>query len=292
MSTKLLRLESDSFSFGLIEEYPPYKKDVGNLTVYEVYTPADNDSSDVGSYKIIIEGEVENHSELEDRNIEAIALAEELEMLWSYVWVTPLHIKTRAVILEFPKPPKGWDTNKEDIRKELDIERGGLTYESISFSRNETKYSNTLPLERGLRIREKYQKAETIIKTLIDFHFESLSSRSMHSSLFLLSKGLEITRAYLPGKSDDEKENNLPPDAKSELRNSYHKLFGLANNRLNTRHAVRRKSEVVELHPELEGSELEDFYHDCDLIIRSVVCDYFKEEIVLLKKKARQKVAT
>jgi hypothetical protein len=103
---------------------------------------------------------------------------------------------------------------------------------------------------------------------------------------------LEITRAYLHGNNDEEKERCLPPEAQAELRNSYHKLFDLANNRLNTRHAVKRKPEVVELHPELEGGELDDFYHDCDLIIRSVICDYFQEEVVILKKKEKKQVAT
>ncbi|HFD31861.1 MAG TPA: hypothetical protein ENJ28_03990 [Gammaproteobacteria bacterium] len=103
---------------------------------------------------------------------------------------------------------------------------------------------------------------------------------------------MEITRAFLPGKNDKEKESYLHPDTQAELRNSYHKLFDLANNRLNTRHAVNHKSDTIELHTKLNGEELDDFYHDFDLISRSVVCDYFQEEVVILKKKEDREFVT
>jgi hypothetical protein len=152
MSTKFLRLESDSFSLGMLDEHPPFRKDIGNLNIYEVYIPPEKEGSDLGKYKVVIESPIENLFELEDRNCEAVALAEELEILWSYVWTTPLHIRTRGVTLDLINPPKGWFTNKEEIRKELDIEIGGLTYGSITFTRYESKYSNMLPLERALSL--------------------------------------------------------------------------------------------------------------------------------------------
>jgi hypothetical protein len=165
MGMKLLRLETESFSFGLLDECSPYRTNVGNLNVYEVYMPPKEDGGDLGQSKVVIESVVENHSELENRNSEPVELAEELEMLWSYVWTTPLHVKTRGITFELIKPPKGWSTNKEEIRK-----------------------------KRG-----------------------------------------------------------LPSNTQAEFKYSYHKLFDLANNRMNTRHAVKRNSKEIALHPELEG---------------------------------------
>ena len=292
MSSKLFKLVSTELKFGLLGENSPYKEEIGNLTVYETYNPVEDDGSELGIYQVVIESLVDNHLQLNERNNEAVSLAEEIEMLWSYVWTTPLHRKTRGISLKFVTPPKGWNTNKEDIRRELDIENGGLTYSSISFTRNEAKYSNQLPLERALRVWSKYQHAEPIIKTLIDFHFESLSSRSTHSSLFLLSKGLEITRAYLPGKTDEEKQSSLPFEVQQGLSNTYHGLFYLANNRKNTRHAIKSKTRPAELHTELIGDDLENFIHDCDLIIRAVICNYFQEEVVMLKKKNESEITT
>ena len=292
MSLKILKIESSQTAFGLFGECKPHRENIGNLSVYEVYSYPESNNGDIGKYQVVIESEIHDHTQLEERNREAVSLAEEIEMLWPYVWTIPLHGKTRGIVLEFIKPPKGWATNKEDVRRELDIENGGLTFGSLSFIRNESRHSSQLPLERALRVRSKYQEAEPIIKTLIDFHFEALKSRSTHSSLFLLSKGLEITKAYLPGKTDKEKQRSLPTDAQKDLRNTYHALFGLANSRKNTRHAIKRNNHPLELHPELEGAELEDFIHDCDLIIRSVVCDYFNEEIVILKKREDNNVAT
>ncbi len=281
MDSKLLKLESAPLKFKLLLDCPPYRRKIGDLTIREVYVPPSNGKGEFGLYQVVIEGLVETRSQLTEKYTEAVSLAENIAKLWSYVLTTPLHGNTFGRALAFISPPKGWTANNDEIRKELDTKEFGITFKSVSIGRIEWNRANQLPLERAVRIWSKYQEADQIIKTLIDFHFEALSSYSTHSCLFLLSKGLEITRGHMPGKTDIERQSSLPPEVQRNLKNSYHDLFDLSNNRLNTRHAIKSKSVPVELHPELLEKELVDFIHDCDLIIRAVVCQYFQEEVVI-----------
>ena len=281
MSSKNFRIESTKQNFGLLGSGSPYSENIDGLLVYEVYEDPEEDSN-LGLYQVVIEAEVENQDELENKSKIAIQLAEDFEVLWPYVWIMPLHGKSWDTRLSLISPPEGWGSNKKEIRKKFDIENGGLTFDSLSFINVDYLYSNMLPLERAIRIRKKYLKADAVIKTLIELNFESHNSKTIHSRLFLLAKAMEITRAHLKGNTDQEREENLPEKVRSQLNYSYHHLFNLANSRIDTRHAVRKKGEKVELHPKMDSEELNSFMHDCDLIIRSVVCSYFDEEVTIV----------
>lgn len=286
MNPSRFRIESSPISFGLIGECKAYCERIGLFLVYEQYIPPEKGAGRAGEYRVIIDTEIADQSELEKRNVDAVAIAQELEMLWPYVWTIPLHGQARGLTFRLIEPPDGWTTNKDEISRQLAVSNGETLLGDIRFTKTQSMFSNAFPLERALRIRAQYQQAEPIMRSLIDFHYEALQSKSEHSSLFLLAKGLEITRAYLPGKTDKEKQISLPKEVQEELKTSYHSLFDLANSRKNTRHAIKSKLAGIELHPELIGTELEDFIHDCDLVIRAVVCDYFNEDVVITLKSA------
>ena len=67
-----------------MEEAKSYRDTVDGLSVYEIFEEP-LDDSDLGLYPIVIEPEVKSHEELESKNNMAVQLAEDLELLWSYV---------------------------------------------------------------------------------------------------------------------------------------------------------------------------------------------------------------
>ena len=82
----------------------------------------------------------------------------------------------------------------------------------------------------------------------------------------------------MPGKTRDEKENNLPVHTSDNLSSSFNRVFDLSNNRFEVRHIVRDPKNLT-LHPRLTHEETRIFKHDADLIIRSVICSNLEIDI-------------
>ncbi|HZQ90387.1 MAG TPA: hypothetical protein VFA60_01185 [Terriglobales bacterium] len=89
----------------------------------------------------------------------------------------------------------------------------------------------------------------------------------------LFAKRLILRRADAPGKTDTQREGALSADVRSELRQSLHWLYDIANNRLEVRHVVSKgkSGSAGTLLPKLTAAERRDFLHDADLVIRGVV---------------------
>lgn len=125
-------------------------------------------------------------------------------------------------------------------------------------------------METVLHGRVKYLAASDPVHSLIEHHYDSQIASDSHSRLFSLAKGLEIVRAMLPGKSDQQKQSALDSEVVSYLKIGLRDLFIIANNRREVRHIVKKPSST-ELHPKLTPQESDAFLHDADVIIRCVV---------------------
>jgi len=82
---------------------------------------------------------------------------------------------------------------------------------------------------------------------------------------------MELVPALLPGINNQQKGNKLSDEIKSKLKTSLHHIMGLANTRYEIRHIVKDKQNCT-LHERMNNSEINDYKHDADLLIRFVVC--------------------
>jgi hypothetical protein len=126
-----------------------------------------------------------------------------------------------------------------------------------------------MPLRNALSAVRSYHTADENTRLLLELHSEALALQGSQSGLFLFAKGLELAQLMLPGRNDPARQNALPLTARESLRQSFHWLYGVANQRLEIRHVVTKNKK--NLHPRLSLSERADFLHDADLVIRGVV---------------------
>jgi hypothetical protein len=266
---------------GLVgDDHREFSTTIGPWKVFEIYEPDAHSKvrEGLGSYRVVLEIDVETLEEARSRRQEGTKLCEEFEVAWLYTWASPLHSFGWTRVLQVVRPPEGWATNFRDLELEFSPGRVIMTLEMQHWI-----YIPFLPLERAMRVRQKIAAADDVLRTLIDTHYAAHTTKGMTGAVFSLCKGLEIVKEILPGRST-RKENSLPTDVREALRQPLHSLFGIANNYLETRHAARAKGDPLTLHPKLGGEGLLAFVQDLDLVIRAVVCTKFGEEPVVPRR--------
>jgi hypothetical protein len=97
------------------------------------------------------------------------------------------------------------------------------------------------------------------------------------------AKGLELTRAMLPGRSPAAKERNLPDAARTGMRHPLNWLYEIANRRLEVRHVIRDPARL-ELHQRLTSDERRDYRDDCDLVLRAVISERLQIPLVIRQR--------
>jgi hypothetical protein len=118
---------------------------------------------------------------------------------------------------------------------------------------------------------------------LIQLHLGAMGNLGTEAALLLSAKALEICRALLPGRNDNQKQKALQLELTNELRHSLHWLFGIANQRREVRHVVLDASSAL-LHPRLSAEERRDFDHDSELVIRGVIAQRLGLEPAIVKQ--------
>jgi len=241
---------------------PCHRERVGNLDVIEYRR-----RSDIRPYGLRMEGEPETKEDAQACHHEAILLASDLSTVWPYV-AGALFPEVRE--LKIVSAPDGWTTNFKMVESTLPTAQR-LVVGRISIT--SSAYSITLPympLKRAIAALRAYRSADQNVKVLVDLHFEASNRLGEQSGLFLLAKALELARAILPGSTDTQRVAALSADVRKNLRQSFHSLYDIANNRLEIRHTVDKKNKKSLL-PRLNHQERTDFVRDADLVIRGVV---------------------
>jgi len=261
----------------------PYEEAVDGLMIRELFEPVHDDTlpDGIGNYSIVIEGVVTSESEIWTMSEKAHQLAEDLNRTWTYVCGHPINVARLGLTVR--TAPPGWMTDVPEIRERISAKRSGLTCGSIEIKTRYWVFCSDFPLRRALRVRESLLDASVIVRTLISLHHMALTSRESEVRLLLLAKALEIVRAILPGRRDQEKQRKLPYEIISELRRgSLDWLSEIANSRLDVRHAIRNKN-GPKLHRRISKEERKDFEHDANLVICSVVCGELGQALVILR---------
>jgi hypothetical protein len=222
--------------------------------------------SKVQPYGLRMESEVSTKEEAKSSHSEALQLARDLNNIWTYIAVVPLF--PRRLFLKVADSPPGWRTNFRKL--ESTLPSGQRLHFKIAIGPTISRYEiglRFMPLQRALDAVRTYRAANENVRALIDLHVDAKNHLGSQSELFLLAKALELARFMLPGRTDPQHQAALPPAVRSELRQSVHWLFDIANHRLEIRHVVSRRT----LLPKLSPTERSDFVHDADLVIRGVV---------------------
>lgn len=265
----------------------PYQTTNGDLTFTEEFLPNDkhsNISSELGDYYIIIQSEVNDSKELQLKHFEIQKVCQELDRAWMYACGHPLSMKNLTFMGPYIDAPDGkidgWTSNFDKVQKEINIGKPHIVFNFKQISHSTLEY---WPLEKALMIREAYLRAQEPIAALVDLHFYSHKVGDSYSSFFFLAKAMELVRSLLPGKTDKQKEKNLPDQVRQKLSTSIHHIIGLANTRLEIRHIVKDPN-MGTLHDKMNNSEIVAYKHDSDLIIRAVVCKELDIPLIIINR--------
>lgn len=275
MNKAILRYELDPNNYEIHCEDDPHQAEIDGLTIYEKFSLNERlkfISPYLGNYQIIIQTEVNNSRELQSKYFDIKAIAQELDRSWIYVCGHPLIKRVHGFLgpyLDFPDGKiDGWTNNYREAEKEVSGSNGHIVAFHESIFHASFQY---WPLDKALGVLKAYRGSHDNIKALVDLHFFSHKVGDSYSMLLFLSKAMELVRAMLPGKTDEEREKKLPIEFRSKIKTSLHDVIGLANNRFENRHIVKDKFNCT-LHQKLDNSEINAYKYDTDLFIRYVVC--------------------
>lgn len=249
-----------------------YRGRVGNLDVIE-----HRRRNKILPYGLRMECQVTTKEQAKNYDTEVRQLANDLNIVWAYVALVTLFPK--RVMMRLSESPDGWRTNFKKLKSMRPIKPrsplansapGPAVAFTASIKINPGKYKVVLPympFQRALVAVQAYRRANQTTRFLMNLHFGAIDQLGTGAQLFLFAKALELARVMLPGRTDPQREAALSPNVRAALRQSFHWLFDIANNRLEIRHVARGGN----LLPKLSSMESADFVHDADLVIRGVV---------------------
>jgi hypothetical protein len=279
----LLAYSSPVLNLGLLTEGSPCTCEFEGWTFREVYEPnaAQDIAPGLGHYHLVLEREVNTPEELWHWDPIGVRLLERLDWVWAYAWGTPFRSSGFHISLVDIAPPAGWSSNAKDLSVDLQRQTGGLIISGGGITQRHWRRVPFFPLTRAIAALTAYPGADELVRELIGIHHQAHASKE---PALLLSKGLEIVRRLLPGQSDKQKQVALDPEIAGHLRSDLHALFGAANTRRSTRHAV--KPSELALHPPFAGNEVLDFLMDADFLVNAVVCQRLGLEVIAISNDA------
>lgn len=198
--------------------------------------------------------------------IEGCYLAQRLDQVWVYSTGLRLGVRGFDLFLSPIQPPPDWSSNGAEVIPEDDW---SLLSSRIS-SGPTHRTTPHLPLAASLEALRAFDMADEVTDKLSSFHLAALTTTEADVHFLLLAQGLEIARELLPGASAQEKHQTLPEGLRTRLHHDINWLFGIANQRRQTRHSIDKRSGVT-LKPSLSDEEEAVFVHDANLLLQYVV---------------------
>ncbi len=266
------RLVSKPAAYDVSDDASPHRAVFNGMQVSEEWTlhPDSGLPKGVKAYRITIEAQVNSLSELRDAWGRAGDLSEELDQVWPYIAAERLHPLVLTISLR--DDTDGWSSNRRELERHFARLSGSPLAHAEAINRHWLKMPSP-PLSRALDALVQLRLLIGAKKLLHELYYSSLNSHDHDAQMFILAKCLEIVRTLLPGRNDDQRHKTLDPIIQESVTHSLHDLFGLANNRLDVRHAVENPVGPI-FHPEMTGQERSDFIDDADTIVRGVICGY------------------
>lgn len=267
-----LRFVSQIAAYDVPDDATPHRAAIDGLQVSEEWMRHDDSGLPQGvkAYRIALEAQVSTLAEVRDAWGRASDLSSDLDQVWPYVAGEPL--LPVVLTIRLGDDPDGWSSNFRELEKHFARASGApLAYGEV-INRHWMKMP-TPPLRSALEARSRLGSLTGAQKLLHGLHYSSQKATDLNAQVFTLAKCLEIVRHLLPGRNDTQRHKSLHPTIQQSITHSLHDLFGLANNRLDVRHAVKNPIGPT-FHPEMTSRERASFVHDANTIVRGVVCDH------------------
>ena len=278
----MLSFESPELRLRVMEPDSPGQATVRRWSLSEQFTAGAYTRRDLayGSYRLILHRAVNSTDDVWELHYEGVQLIDDLELVWAFATGLPLRSTGFGVSVRNITPPTGWRTNA----REIDMDLQAATQEFVVEDRSHSVHWRTgvrFPLATVTKAVLAYETTDPVTRALIRFHYEGCMSATSDGPYFLFAKALDIVRKLLPGQNDNEKEKALDAEVRRTLHHDFHWLFGIANERLETRHPIERGAPAT-LHPPIASEEAFAFLRDADTLIRAIVCDRLGLEMILI----------
>src|SRR6266568_677534 len=218
--------ECDPRPFAVTGRHRCHKATIGRLTIEEYRT-----RSRSRPYGLRMSAQLEAREDIRVVILEAINLASDLNVSWTYVAIAPLF--PPSLIVRLVRCPPGWRTNAVAAKKALPHTRGSIDIRTrISQRKGVRATLNQMPLAPALVALKAYRASDEVVRLLIELHFQALSLHGSQASLILRAKALELCRAILPGRGDKSRQDALQPEIRHRMQRTYSWLMNIANNRV------------------------------------------------------------
>jgi hypothetical protein len=285
MSTHTLQYQSPEKLFILTGNCPPHSAQIDQWQISETFTPNTHPDLGAGTYHIVIEAKVASSDEQMAACSKSIAIAQELDIAWCYLFGKPF--KAVRLQLLLTDGPEDWSGNFNEVR--VAIQRATQRYycAAMQIGNREWYEVSHLPLERLLNIRAAYLATSPILRELIGLHVSA--HKAPLGGLLMLAKALEVAGRHYgaeravrnAGLQQTMDRLGVTP----HLKQNVEWLFNLANERFDIRHAVDKDAPGVSLHPKLTPVERREFEEDSTLVVRAFICDQLGVDFYIVPRK-------
>ena len=283
MNKHRLIYKSKVINYGFSDNLDLYSSKINGILVFETFEKKKYSDvpMEIGDYIINLESYPNNIDLFFEHKEQIEKIINEIKFIWPYICGEPMHPVVTNII--FDPIPRYWESNHKEVQKKLHLEKHKLWGEISEGHSIHWLILPSPPLKRALEARKEYLNLDETKKKLIELHLTALSTSYKDANLFLHAKSLELASKYFPGKNNKDKDKKLDKDLKSYINTSLDSLFNVANNRINIRHVVKNPN-GPEIHKEASWDEIKNFRHDCDIIVRYLICKFLKIPMVISNK--------
>lgn len=281
MANHHLSFSSDSINVR-IKNYEPYRFNHNGWTVSDNYIH-DEKKLLWPNYSIIaISPSIRNEEELYDYRNEGQIIVDMVTSLIPLCGLPSLNspkyqdFEKDIFLCDYKNSPMGWRTNYNEMKNEFEAISQQHIKARIS-ALEIFRYSNIekSPLEEMELMMNKYKDISVTIKYLLYLYNSILCATSLNVYM-LIGKALEIINALYPKNSRKDKRIERYFPKLSNVFNDYtiEYLIYLSNNRKETRHYVKDKTNVIS-HDSLNKKERIMMYKCSTCLLLNVIREKF-----------------
>jgi hypothetical protein len=278
---KVFQFVSATAAYDIPATSVPHDDIVDGLRIREEWT-AHSDTTlpdGVKAYRIYVEADVDSLDVVRDTWSRAHDFIDDLDRAWPYIAGEPL--QPIMLTFGFGDGPIGWSTNFRELERYF-AGLAGSPLGSVEVLNRHWMKLPIAPLRGALAALTRFRLLTGPALALHELHFSSLKSTDSNAQLFLLAKCLEVVRYLLPGRDDAQRQRSLHPVVQGSLTYSLHDLIGLANTRVDIRHAVRSPRGPT-MHSAMSAVERARFIIDANAVVRGVLCDRLEVQPIVIR---------
>lgn len=239
--------------------------DVGCFKVTEEWTPESESPHFLGygNYVVKFRHLLDNVSKLDHIYREFNAVRLDFEVIWLYTFGAPFNWTVRES--EKNHSSGSWSANLSEAVDSIYPKSPYLEFRSQAVSYFQT---NAWPLAQLVRMHDACKSLSEEVRFLMKMHSNAFSVTDEWVRLALMARLVDLFPALLPGNREDA-INGMPSIFLNRMKYRGKSLFGMANNKRETRHFWDNRNEV--LHDRMTREERMDFQSDVDTVARYII---------------------